>query len=195
MTSGAGADGSTGTTAGIAPAALALIAVLAAVLFAVDQGVKAAVVARMALGEVLPVFGEVLQLRYVRNSGAAFSAFSGSTWVLTLVAIGVIVFIVWYARRIRSLVWGLVFGMVLGGALGNATDRFIRAPGGGQGPVIDYIQVWGFPAIFNIADIAVTVGMGLFLLLTLRGVRLDGTRLTADRPVAPAAESGADGER
>jgi signal peptidase II len=44
------------------------------------------------------------------------------------------------------------------------------------GHVIDFIHVFGFPAIFNIADIAIVSSMGLFILLTLRGVGLDGTR-------------------
>jgi signal peptidase II len=62
-----------------------------------------------------------------------------------------------------------------------------------MGHVIDFLQIWGFPAIFNIADIAICTAMGLFLLLTLRGVRLDGTKAseTIERvtpPVPPAAE-------
>ncbi|MBI5161903.1 MAG: signal peptidase II [Micrococcales bacterium] len=162
-----------------------LIFVIAAVLYAIDQGIKAAVVASMSLGQTVPVLGEVLQLRYLQNSGAAFSSFSGYTWALTLVALGVIAFVIWFARRIRSVVWGVVFGFVLGGALGNATDRFIRPPGAGQGSVVDYLQVWGFPAVFNIADVWVCTAAALFLILTFRGVRLDGTRI----PPRPAAGS------
>jgi signal peptidase II len=52
---------------------------------------------------------------------------------------------------------------------------------------VDFIQVWGFPAIFNIADIAVVTGMGLFLLLTIRGVGLDGRR-HAKQPAADGEE-------
>ncbi len=117
-----------------------------------------------------------LQLHFVTNSGAAFSLASGFTWILSIVALGVIGFIIWFARRIRSVAWAIIFGLVLGGALGNVTDRLFREPGFGVGHVVDFIQVWGFPAIFNIADIAVVTGMGLFLLLTMRGVGLDGTR-------------------
>ena len=84
--------------------------------------------------------------------------------------------IVAFAPRIRSLAWATMFGLVLGGALGNVTDRLFREPSFGQGHVVDFIQVWGFPAIFNGADIAVVSSMGLFILLSLRGVGLDGTR-------------------
>jgi signal peptidase II len=38
------------------------------------------------------------------------------------------------------------------------------------------VQVWGFPAIFNVADAAIVISMAVFLLLSLRGVGLDGTR-------------------
>ena len=77
---------------------------------------------------------------------------------------------------------------MLGGAFGNLTDRLFREPGFGVGHVIDFIQIWGFPAIFNIADIAVVTGMGLFLLLTLRGVGLDGTRHVEGRADGSTAD-------
>src|SRR5690606_40294853 len=107
------------------------------------------------------------------------------TWVLSLVAVGVIVFIVWFAPRIRSLAWATMFGLVLGGAFGNVTDRLFRPPAFGTGHVVDFIQVWGFPAIFNVADVAVVSAMGLFLLLSLRNVGLDGTRHTSEPKAAP----------
>ncbi len=110
------------------------------------------------------------------NSGAAFSLASGFTWILSIVAVGVVAFIVWFARRIRSFGWAVIFGLVLGGAAGNLTDRLFREPGFGTGHVVDFIQVWGFPAIFNVADIAITGSVALLVLLTLFGLGLDGTR-------------------
>jgi signal peptidase II len=131
----------------------------------------------------------VLQLRYVTNSGAAFSLAEGFTWVLSIIAVGVVVLIVWFAPRIRSLGWATMFGLVLGGAIGNLTDRLFRPPGFGVGHVIDFIQVIYFPAIFNLADVAVVSAMGLFILLSLRNVGLDGRRhsdkaTAADEPAA-----------
>jgi signal peptidase II len=60
-----------------------------------------------------------------------------------------------------------------------------------MGHVIDFLQIWGFPAIFNIADVAICTAMGLFLLLTLRGVHLDGTKAseTIERITPPSAPS------
>ncbi len=160
----------------ISARALLLLAAVAAGVYGLDQGSKFLITENLEIGDLVPVLGEVLQLHYVTNSGAAFSLASGFTWILSLVAVGVIGFIVVFAPRIRSLGWATMFGLVLGGALGNVTDRLFREPSFGSGHVIDFIQVWGFPAIFNGADIAVVSSMGLFILLSLRGVGLDGTR-------------------
>lgn len=174
--------------------ALVLLAVVALAVFALDQFAKYLVVSNMEVGQLIPVLGELFQLYFVKNSGAAFSLASGFTWILSIVAVGVIVVIIVFARRIKSIAWALMFGLLLGGALGNVTDRLFREPGFGTGHVIDFLKIWGFPAIFNIADIAIVTGMGLFLLLTLRGVGLDGKRhvekaepAAADEPERPAA--------
>ncbi|TPX03301.1 signal peptidase II [Schumannella luteola] len=143
---------------------------------AVDQLAKYLVVSNLEVGQIVPVLGEFFQLHFVKNSGAAFSLASGFTWILSLVAVGVIVAIIVFAKRIKSTAWAWMLGLLLGGALGNVTDRLFREPSFGMGHVIDFLQFWGFPAIFNVADVAICTAMGLFLLLTLRGVRLDGTK-------------------
>ena len=156
--------------------ALLLLGAVALALYAADQIIKHLIVTQLHEGDLVPVLGQVLQLHYVTNSGAAFSLATGFTWILSVVAVGVVVVIVWFARRIRSLAWACVFGLVLGGAAGNLTDRLFREPGFGVGHVVDFIQVWGFPAIFNIADSGIVVAMGLFLILSIRGIGLDGRK-------------------
>jgi signal peptidase II len=156
--------------------AMVIVALVAIGVYGLDQLVKFLVVSNLELGDVVPLLGELLQLHFVTNSGAAFSLASGFTWVLSIIAIGVIGFIIWFARRIQSVAWAVTFGLVLGGAFGNVTDRLFREPGFGIGHVVDFLQLWGFPAIFNIADVAVVTGMVMFLILTLRGVGLDGQR-------------------
>lgn len=160
----------------MSPRALGLLAAVALVAYGLDQGSKYLVTTNFDINDTVPVLGEILQLHYVTNPGAAFSLATGFTWILSVVAIGVIVFIAWFAPRIRSLGWATMFGLLLGGAFGNVTDRLTRPPGFGVGHVVDFIQVWGFPAIFNVADIAVVSAMGLFLLLSIRNIGLDGTR-------------------
>ena len=157
--------------------ALLILVVAAVAVYGIDQLTKYLVVTNLAEGEVVPVLGNVLQWQFVRNPGAAFSLASGMTWIFTILAAGVITFIAWFARRIRSLAWALVFGLLLGGVLGNLTDRLLREPGFGVGHVIDFISTpWMLPAIYNIADIAIVSSMVLFMILTIRGVGLDGSR-------------------
>lgn len=169
--------------------ALLILVGVAITVYGVDQLSKYFVVTTLAEGEVVPVLGSVLQWQFVRNPGAAFSIASGMTWVFTILAAGVITFIVWFARRIRSIAWALVFGLLLGGVLGNLTDRLFREPGFGIGHVIDFISTpWMLPAIYNVADIAIVSSMILFMILTIRGVGLDGSRPTRDGGEPGAAD-------
>jgi signal peptidase II len=154
--------------------ALVALALVALVVYSLDQTAKYFIVGTMSEGDEVKVLGEFLQFHFVKNSGAAFSFASGYTWIFSIAASAVTVFIVLFARRIRSIGWALLFGMLLGGTLGNLSDRLFREPGFGVGHVVDFIQVYGFPAIFNIADSFIVVSMGLFVILTLRGVGLDG---------------------
>ena len=149
---------------------------VAAGVYALDQISKNLVVANLPESEKVPVLGELLAFQFVRNPGAAFSLASGSTWIFTIIASAVTVFIVIFARRIRSVGWAVLFGMLLGGTTGNLTDRYVREPGFPSGHVIDFLQIPLLPAIFNIADVAIVSSMVVFLLLTLRGIGLDGTR-------------------
>lgn len=161
--------------------AIATLVLVALVVYGFDQLSKFLIVESMQEGDQVAVLGPVLHFHFVKNSGAAFSFASGSTWIFSIVAASVTVFIIWYARRIRSVSWAILFGMLLGGTTGNLTDRLFREPGFGVGHVVDFIQVWGFPAIFNIADSFIVASMGLFIILSLRGSRLDGRRVVRDR--------------
>ncbi|KQQ95986.1 hypothetical protein ASF62_02910 [Leifsonia sp. Leaf325] len=159
--------------------------------FGLDQLSKYLVVSNLTEGETVPVLGPVLQLLFVRNSGAAFSLASGMTWIFTIIASLVIVFIIWFATRIRSKAWAVVFGLLLGGVLGNLTDRFFREPSFGMGHVIDFISTpWIVPAIYNVADMAIVSSMILFLILSLRGIGLDGSRPSKDKPGAETEAAG-----
>ncbi|XUK62528.1 Lipoprotein signal peptidase [Plantibacter sp. RU18] len=147
--------------------------------YSADQFTKFLVTTNLTVGESVPVLGNALVLYFVKNSGAAFSLGAGYTWIFSILAAVVVVVIIWFARRIRSLAWVVVFGLLLGGVLGNLTDRLLREPSFGLGHVVDFISTpWMLPAIYNVADICIVVSMALFILLTLFGVNLDGTRTT-----------------
>jgi signal peptidase II len=156
--------------------ALVILGVVALCVYLVDQIAKVLVVQSLYEGQQVQVLGQVLQFHFVKNPGAAFSIGSGSTWIFSIVGVGVLGFVVWYAPRIRSTAWAVLFGLLLGGLLGNLTDRLFRAPGFGVGHVVDFLQIPLLPAIFNLADVAIVSSMALFLILTIRGVGLDGKR-------------------
>lgn len=167
--------------------ALLVLALVAVGGYASDQISKALIVGSMTEGQTARVLGDVLQLHFIRNPGAAFSFATGLTWVFSLIAAGVVVFVVWFARRIRSRLWAIVFGLLLGGVLGNLTDRLFREPSFGLGHVVDFIYTpWMMPAIYNVADSCIVVSMVLFMFLTLRGIGLDGRRTTSAASSATA---------
>lgn len=176
---------------GVSVRALVALATVAIAVYSFDQITKYFVVENLPPGEPVQVLGTILQFVFVKNPGAAFSLASGSTWIFSIAASVVTVFIIFFARRIRSLGWAILFGMLLGGTAGNLTDRLFREPSFGLGHVIDFLQVAGFPAVFNIADCFIVASMGLFIILTIRGVNLDGTRAQKSVPqgAAPADDT------
>jgi signal peptidase II len=162
---------------------------VAAFVLAADVISKAIVVARMADHAPIRLLGGALTITLTRNGGAAFSMGTSLTLVFTAIAVGVIIYILRTARNLRSTGWAITLGLLLGGATGNLLDRIFRAPGPFQGHVVDWIQLPDWP-VFNLADSSIVIGGVLVVLLTRRGVRLDGTRLIpeASSPDPDASE-------
>jgi len=118
-------------------------------------------------GRPIPIIDGFLQLRVARNSGAAFSSFTGSGPLLAVVAMGVVVLIVVVLGDAGHRIEAISLGLILGGALGNLTDRLVRGAGLLDGAVVDWIDFSFFPT-FNAADAAITIGVLLLLLHSLR---------------------------
>lgn len=139
-----------------------------AVVVALDQLTKAIIRARIDRGDRLNVFFGV-DLVNVRNKGIAFGLLSGGGAVLTILTLTALALLVAYfaTHAERPLVW-LSTGLLLGGALGNMLDRLA------DHAVTDFIDVPLWPA-FNIADIAITLGV-LALLYVLEAGGRAGTR-------------------
>lgn len=138
-----------------------------------DQLTKLWIVHNFALYETLPVVPGFFQITYLTNTGAAFGLLAGhpAWWrqlffvgvaIAALIAIGVL-----YRKMARDHAGYVVaLALICGGAIGNLIDR-IRL-----GSVIDflYFSLAGhyWPA-FNVADSAITIGVGLFLLVNFKG--------------------------
>lgn len=138
--------------------------IVAAVVFALDQGAKALVQRSIEPGGDVELIGAWLRLTHVYNPGGAFGIFGGQPLlvlaVTLLVATSVLVFLPWIIRAGYALPAALLFG----GALGNLADR-LR-----YGRVLDFID-FGFWPVFNPADIAITAGAVLLGVQVLRGER------------------------
>jgi len=163
---------------------LAVLFGVAVFVLAADVISKVIVVAQLSHHRPIRLLGGLLTLRLIRNSGAAFSLGTSLTVVFTAIAVGVIIFILRTARRLRSLPWAITLGLLLGGATGNLADRLFRAPGPMRGDVVDWIQLPHWP-VFNLADSAIVCGGVLAVLLAVRGLRLDGTVDHGNRPEPP----------
>ena len=111
-----------------------------------------------------------LDLVHVRNDGVAFGVLSGGgALVVAVIAAALMGLVVYFASHAdKPLVW-LPTGLLVGGALGNLLDR------AGDGEVTDFVKLPLWPA-FNLADVAITVGV-LALVYVIEGApEPDGDR-------------------
>ncbi|MGB3414350.1 MAG: signal peptidase II [Microbacteriaceae bacterium] len=168
---------------------IVLIVVIAGAVLGIDQLSKLAIESQMKIHETWEIIPGLFNFFYVLNPGAAFSIGSGATWIFTIIISVVIVAIIWFAPRIRSIPWALMLAFLLGGTMGNLYDRLFREPGFAIGHVVDFLQITFFPAIFNVADVFIVSSMCLFVLLTILGLNIDGSRHKR-----PSANSELDGE-
>lgn len=160
------------------PRRVAVLIAVAPLALALDIITKALMVANQEGKPPIRILGGLIYLDVIRNSGAAFSMATGMTWVLTLIAIAVVVALVIVAPRLRSTGWAIGLGLVLAGALGNLLDRIFRSPGPLRGHVVDFVSVFGpyakYFAVFNVADSCICVGGALIVLMAILGRDYDG---------------------
>lgn len=115
-------------------------------------------------GDGLTVIPNLLDFRYIRNTGAAWGVLAGFQTLLIGFALVMLALLVWKRHSLLgeiSLRW-LVLGLLIGGIVGNLIDRVWL------GYVVDFIDChWHashFPA-FNVADASICCGVGLYLIL------------------------------
>lgn len=134
-------------------------------LILLDQAVKGYVVKEIPLGGMRRFIPKVVSLTHLKNSGAAFSMLENQQWfftIITLIAMGAA--FVYLYRHIEGSIWLLLgLTLIISGGIGNFIDR-LR-----QGFVVDmfHLDFMNF-AIFNVADIYLTIGVGLLLIYLLR---------------------------
>jgi len=127
--------------------------------FVVDQLSKFFVPKILSSQASLPVIPEIFHITLVHNTGIAFGLFKGnSPWLFLIIALSVIILLILsFSMRLSSRLMQVAYGMVLGGAVSNFFDRILR------GSIVDYLDFRVWP-VFNIADLCISVGVGLFFI-------------------------------
>ena len=138
--------------------------ITAALIIVADQLSKYFVTSLMQAGESIALIENFLHLTFVRNPGAAFGMLPYQTIFFVVITMVVVLFIVYFYRLLstdhRLLRFSLA--LLLGGAIGNLIDRL------STGYVVDFIDFKIWPPVFNVADSAIVIGIGLFLIAYLR---------------------------
>ena len=141
------------------------IFLISTIVILLDQISKIFVLKNLNEGITLNLIPYLIDLRYIENTGAAFSIFSQQTTLLSLLSIIVsISLIIWVIiKKSFTYLLGLTIGLLLGGTIGNGIDR-IRL-----GFVIDFLEIipFDFP-IFNLADLAISTSVFLIILDSLK---------------------------
>jgi signal peptidase II len=162
------------------------MALLLAVAFGVlllDQVTKHFVMERIPFGASISIAGDFLQFTHIRNRGVAFGLLSDQGIPFVFVSLVAMLLIVLSLRRVprEAQTLRLALAAILGGACGNLIDRLRFRE------VVDFIEVgvgrFRWP-VFNVADIAVTTGVFLFIAASLLG-RREAVRPDADEGGAP----------
>jgi signal peptidase II len=149
---------------------VAYLGIIIAVL-GIDQLTKIAVISSFSLYEKVVVIPGYFNFTYVTNRGAAFSMLAeiDSPWrhyfFITVSSLAIILLsVLWLRVRLKAPAQGWGLALIAGGAIGNLFDR-VRL-----GAVVDFIDIhwrgYHWPA-FNVADSAICIGVGMFLILSL----------------------------
>ena len=137
-----------------------------------DQWTKWLVEAHLSDYASIEIIPGLLNFTHVRNTGVAFGMFATrgnvlGTAILTILGLAALAFVAYYFRIVpkqdRMLLVALA--LVMGGAVGNLLDRI------SHGAVTDFIDFYYGTYhwhTFNIADTAISIGIGLMILGTFR---------------------------
>lgn len=156
------------------------IYIITLILVILDQVVKRIIINSFSLLEVKEIIPDFFYFTYVENTGAAWSILEDSTFFLTVISAICLIILNRYLMKKNTFShleeW--YYGLIMGGILGNFIDRVVRDG------VVDYIGFefgnYQFP-IFNIADMAIVIGVGLVLLEMIKGDNDDRNRSKKER--------------
>ena len=137
--------------------------IIAFLIVLADQASKYLITLQYSMGGQLDLIPGVLRITYATNSGGAFSMFADHTLILAIVsAVVCVIIIVLMIALKKAALAKLALGFILGGAIGNLIDRFV------MGYVVDMFEPLFINfAVFNVADIFITIGAVLFVIAVI----------------------------
>ena len=145
--------------------------IIAAVVILADIVSKIAVAEKIAFFTEIPVIKGVLNITNISNDGIAFGMMDNGRWLFMLVTCVMMVALAFFIIKVKGytkMVY-VTASVIFGGGMGNLIDRIVTLGKFDMDKaVVDFIDFCAFPDIwrytFNIADAAVCIGVGLFIL-------------------------------
>ncbi len=143
------------------------LARIAGIIIILDLISKAIILSKMPLYHSIPVIPGFFSITHIQNPGGAFgllaSQSSSVRYIFFIVVSSLAICLIFFFYKNTPKTHPLLatsFAMIFGGAIGNLIDRFRF------GKVVDfldfYISNYHWPA-FNVADSAITIGIGIFI--------------------------------
>lgn len=148
---------------------ITVLAYLFTIIFLVglDQYTKQLVVAYIPEGSKLEIIPNFFNITYVKNTGAAWSMFEGQRTIFIVITIASVIYFSYLLikEKDKPFINKLCYLLIIGGAIGNFIDRVFNAY------VVDFLSFklfgfYDFP-VFNLADCFLTIGVFLFIILSL----------------------------
>ena len=129
----------------------------------IDQFIKRLIERTILVGQSVHLIPGLLSLTHVRNTGAAFSIFTGCSPYLALVSFLIILGVLYFHHRFpaKGTLIEVGLALVLGGSLGNLIDRLFHSH------VVDYLDIHIWP-VFNFADMMINLGVLLIIIKLIR---------------------------
>lgn len=143
------------------------IYLLSILVIIIDQITKLIIMNNMKIGEEIVVIKKFFSILYVTNTGAAFSILENSTTLIIIISLFCLALTVSLLKKEKDItpIKVISFGILIGGMISNLIDRVFYKN------VVDFISFniinYRFP-VFNIADIGITIGVFLYLLVNLK---------------------------
>lgn len=149
-------------------------------IFIFDQITKTVIEKYIELHQKINVIPNLFDIVKVYNTGAAWGMFAGQRWPLLAVSLAFFLFTIFYGRKLTEG-WPeryYALALVISGIFGNSVDRIWR-----DGKVVDfldfYISKYHWPA-FNIADSAICIGVGIYMISSFKRPSIDTSKKKND---------------